>query len=133
MAASEWLSVSLASAAAGVRGRPYWLLIAGPLFALCLYTYGPAKLFVPLFLLGALVVYARRLWAVRRMTALAALLMVVTGLPVALFDVAHGERSRHYFRNTTSLDSSASLADNARRVQTLSRDELLKRQASGAS
>jgi 4-amino-4-deoxy-L-arabinose transferase-like glycosyltransferase len=105
-----------AALVAGVRGRPYWLLIAGPLFAFCLYTYGPAKLFVPLFLLGALVVYARRLWAVRRMAALAVLLMVVTGLPVALFDVAHGERSRHYFRNTTILDSSASLADNARRV-----------------
>ncbi len=105
-----------AALAAGVRGRPYWLLIAGPLFALCLYTYAPAKLFVPLFLLGALAVYGRRLWAVRRMAALALLLTVISGLPVVLFDLVHRDRSQHYFQNTTILDSSKSAVDNARRV-----------------
>ena len=45
---------AFAALAAGVRGRPRWLLLAGPLFALCFYTYGPAKVFVPAFLLGAI-------------------------------------------------------------------------------
>src|SRR5262249_28168717 len=70
--------LAFAALAAGVRGRPRWLLVAGPLLALCLYTYGPAKLFVPAFLLGAAVVYARGLWAVRGTAALAILLMMLT-------------------------------------------------------
>lgn len=107
---------AFAALAVGVRGRPWWLLVAGPLFALCLYTYAPAKLFVPLFLLGALGIYRRRLWAVRGTAAAAVLLMVVTGLPVALFDLAHRDRSQRYFSNTTVLDPSAGAADNAHRV-----------------
>ena len=71
-----------------MHGRPRWLLAAGPLFALCLYTYGPAKLFVPLFLLGAVLVYARRLWAVRRWVALGLLLAMLTAAPVIVFDFA---------------------------------------------
>jgi hypothetical protein len=39
----------------------------------------------------------------------------------------------HYDEMVAQLESSAAAADNARQAQTLSRDELLKRQASGAS
>ena len=61
----------------GVRGRPRWLLAAGPLFALCLYTYGPAKLFVPLFLLGAAVRLSRAACGRCGGTTAAALLLAV--------------------------------------------------------
>ncbi len=108
--------LGFAALAAGVRGRPRWLLAAGPLFALCLYAYGPAKLFVPLFLLGALAVYARRLWAVRGMAALGVLLMILTALPVGIFDLTHRERSQQYFSRTTTLNSAQSVEENARRV-----------------
>ena len=84
---------AFAALVAGMHGRPRWLLAAGPLFALCFYTYGPAKLFVPLFLLGAVVVYARRLMAVRRWAALGLLLAALTAAPVVAFDVAHRDRS----------------------------------------
>lgn len=108
--------LGFAALAAGVRGRPRWLLAAGPLFALCFYAYGPAKLFVPLFLLGALLLYARRLWAVRGWTALGVLLLILTALPVVVFDVTHRERSQQYFSRTTTLNPSQSVEENARRV-----------------
>ncbi len=105
-----------AALVAGVHGRPRWLHAAGPLFALCLYTYGPAKLFVPLFLLGAAGVYARRLWTVRRATAAALLLAGLTAAPVLVFDVQHRDRSNLYFSRTTTLNASQSASENAARV-----------------
>ena len=102
--------------AAGVRGRPRWLLVAGPLFALCFYTYGPAKLFVPLFLLLALVVYARRLWAVRGTVVMAGVLTLLTAMPVAVFDYVHRDRSNQYFSRTTTLNAAQTVQENAARV-----------------
>ncbi|MFN8640558.1 MAG: glycosyltransferase family 39 protein [Candidatus Binatia bacterium] len=107
---------AFAALAAAVRGRPRWLLLAGPLFALCPYAYGPAKLFVPLFLAGAVLLYARRLWAVRGTVAMAAVLMVLTAMPMVVFDAAHRDRSGQYFSRTTTLNPNQSVEENARRV-----------------
>lgn len=107
---------AFAALAAGVRGRPRWLLLAGPLFALCFYTYGPAKLFVPAFLVGALLLYARRLWAVRGTVVMAAVLTVMTAMPVLVFDLSHRDRSGQYFSRTTTLNPSQTVEENARRV-----------------
>ncbi|MBX3028076.1 glycosyltransferase family 39 protein [bacterium] len=107
---------AFAALAAGVRGRPRWLLLAGPLFALCFYTYGPAKLFVPMFLLGALLLYARRLWAVRGTVIMAAVLTLLTAMPVLVFDLSHRDRSGQYFSRTTTLNPSQTVEQNARRV-----------------
>ena len=99
-----------------MRGRPRWLLLAGPLFSLCFYTYGPAKVFVPVFLLGAILVYARRLWAARGTLAMAVVLMVMTAMPVLVFDYTHRDRSSQYFSRTTTLNPAQSVEENARRV-----------------
>jgi 4-amino-4-deoxy-L-arabinose transferase-like glycosyltransferase len=107
---------AFAALAAGVHGRPRWLLAAGPLFALCLYTYGPAKLFVPLFLPVAALLYARRLWVARRLTLAALLLMALTAAPVLVFDYNHRDRSNQYFSRTTTLSASQPAAENAARV-----------------
>jgi 4-amino-4-deoxy-L-arabinose transferase-like glycosyltransferase len=108
--------LAFAALAAGARGRPRWLLAAGPLFALCLYTYGPAKLFVPFFLLGALLIYGRRLWAVRGTVVMAVVLMVLTAMPVAVFDYMHRDRSNQYFSRTTTLNAAQTVEENVRRV-----------------
>jgi hypothetical protein len=102
--------------AAGVRGRPRWLLVAGPLFGLTLYTYNPAKLFVPLFLLAAAVVYAPRLWARRRHTAAALLLAALAAAPVVAFDIQHRDRASQYFSRTTTLSAAQTVSENAARV-----------------
>lgn len=107
---------AFAALVAGVNGRPRWLLAAGPLFALSLYTYGPAKMFVPLFVFGAVLVYARRLWAVRRWAALAVLLTVLTAAPVMVFDFNHRDRSGQYFSRTTTLNPTQTVSENAARV-----------------
>ena len=107
---------AFAALAAGVRGRRRWLLVAGPLFALCFYAYAPSKLFVPVFLLGALLAYARRLWAVKGTAAAAIALMLLTAVPIIVFDLQHRERSQQYFSRTTTLDPAQSVGDNARRV-----------------
>ena len=107
---------AFAALVAGVHGRPRWLLAAGPLFSLCFYTYGPAKMFVPLFALGAVLVYARRLWAVRRWAALGLLLAALAAAPVVAFDIAHRDRSGQYFSRTTTLNAAQPVAENAARV-----------------
>lgn len=42
--------------------KKYWLFFSALLFGLSVYSYGVAKLFVPLFLLGLLVIYRKYFW-----------------------------------------------------------------------
>ncbi|MEO8605183.1 MAG: glycosyltransferase family 39 protein [bacterium] len=107
---------AFAALAAGVRGWPRWLLAAGPLFSLCFYAYAPSKLFVPLFLLGAVFVYGRRLWRVKGTAAVAIGLMLLTALPIVIFDIQHRDKSQQYFSRTTTLNPAQPVAQNARRV-----------------
>jgi 4-amino-4-deoxy-L-arabinose transferase-like glycosyltransferase len=107
---------AFAALVAGVRGRPRMLPVAAGLFSLCLYTYGPAKLFVPLFVLAAVLLYARRLWAVARWTLIAGVVAAAVALPVVVFDIAHRDRSQQYLKNTTSWQSEQTLQENATRV-----------------
>jgi 4-amino-4-deoxy-L-arabinose transferase-like glycosyltransferase len=73
------------------------------LFGICLYTYVPAKLIVPLFLAGFGLLYWRTLRARWRETALAAGLLVLTAAPVMIFDLAHRKQAGSYFSHTTLL------------------------------
>ncbi len=86
------------------------------LFGLCLYTYVPAKLIVPLFLAGFACLSWRPLVTRWRETALAAGLLALTAAPVVLFDVRHREQSGSYFRETTVLAKPAPPLELARRV-----------------
>lgn len=108
--------LAFAALVRAVRGRPRSLLTAGLLFALCLYSYAPAKLFVPTFLAGAACIYARRLWAMRRWTATAVLILVLTGLPALIFDLRHDEAAGQYFSRTTFWNPGISVAENAGRL-----------------
>ncbi len=100
----------------GVRGRARMLVPAAVLFALSLYAYAPAKMFVPLFLLGAGLLYVRPLIAAGRWTLLAATAAIVTGIPLLVFDYLHRDRSGQYFSETTILRASRSLTENASMV-----------------
>jgi len=77
--------------------------MAAVLLGLCLYTYVPAKLFVPLFLLGFAALYQRPLRARWRESLLAAALLVVTVTPLAIFDLVHRGQAGSYFEQTTIL------------------------------
>ncbi len=97
----------------GVRGRPRRLVPAAVLFAISLYAYAPAKMFVPLFLLGAGVLYLRPLLAAGRWAWFGAGAAIVTGLPLLVFDLLHRDRAGQYFAETTVLRASNSLLENA--------------------
>lgn len=109
-------AAGFASFLLAVRGRPRWLIGSGIFFALSLYAYAPAKMFVPLFIVGAALLHAGELWRNARWCAAGALAAIVTGLPVAIFDLTHGDKSRQYFRDTTILRDSMSVLENANRV-----------------
>ena len=85
---------------------------AAVLFGLCLYTYVPAKLFVPLFLAGVALLYRRALRARWRETALAA---AAAGADRrcrwSIFDVTHREQ-----RAATSPTPRSSPATSRRRA-----------------
>jgi 4-amino-4-deoxy-L-arabinose transferase-like glycosyltransferase len=91
----------------GRRSLPRAALFLG----LSLYTYAPAKLFVPLFIAGFAYVNLRLLRARWREALLAAVVLVATAAPVLVFDMTHPEQAGLYFRRTTILESGAGTAE----------------------
>jgi 4-amino-4-deoxy-L-arabinose transferase-like glycosyltransferase len=73
------------------------------LIGYCVYTYAPAKLFVPLFLAGFAGLYHRRLLERWRESVLAALLLALTVTPVLVFDLQHRRQATSYFAATSLL------------------------------
>jgi 4-amino-4-deoxy-L-arabinose transferase-like glycosyltransferase len=84
-------------------------------FGVSLYTYVPAKLFVPLFVAIFCVLYLPELWRRRREAALAFAVLAITVAPVIVFDLTHQRQSSQYFRNTSILGSDAPPEELARR------------------
>ena len=80
-----------------------------------LYTYVPAKLFVPLFVIGFTLLYLPELWRRRWESAIALGVLLVTVAPVAVFDVTHQRQSGQYFRATSIFGSGGSSDELARR------------------
>jgi 4-amino-4-deoxy-L-arabinose transferase-like glycosyltransferase len=83
----------------GRRTLPAAMLFLG----IALYTYVPAKLFVPLLLAGYAFVSYRTLLARRDEVLAAAVVLLVVALPVVVFDVAHRDLTGAYFRRTSLL------------------------------
>jgi 4-amino-4-deoxy-L-arabinose transferase-like glycosyltransferase len=71
---------------------------------LSLYTYAPAKLFVPLFGLGFAALYAPLLLRRWKESLLALVVLATTISPAIIFDVTHQRRAGSYFRHTTILE-----------------------------
>jgi len=84
-------------------------------FGLSLYTYVPAKLFVPLFLLGFTLLYLPELWRRRREALLAFVVLILTAAPVIVFDLTHQRQSSQYFRATSIFGADAPADELARR------------------
>ena len=81
------------------------------MLGLCLYTYAPAKLFVPLFVIGFAVVYRHALLHRWRESIIAAILLGLTVAPVVIFDLRNADRAGRYLSGTTFLQSDKSLID----------------------
>ncbi len=99
-----------------VRGDGRWLVAAAVLFSLSLYTYAPAKMFVPLFIAVLAWLYLPQAWARLRWVVAGAGAAILVGLPLALFDLRHRDRTGQYFSETTVLDASLTWLENLRNV-----------------
>lgn len=84
-----------------LQGRRLFPL-AALLFGYSLYTYAIAKLFVPVFLAGcALLFFRRELWQRRREVLVAGGVLLLTIVPLIVFDLQNRERAGHYFSDTS--------------------------------
>ena len=111
-----FFAAGLGSFLKATRGDGRWLIPSAVLFALSLYTYAPAKMFVPLFILIATLVYFRAVMGIARWVLPGVAAALLTGLPLAIFDWQHSERTGQYFRETTILDTALPFMENAQRV-----------------
>jgi len=85
-------------------------------FGLCFYCYAIAYLFVPLFVIGATILYLPTLLRRWRESLLGFIALVATLSPMGWFYYQHQDLATQYFRNTTNLEGAQSLADQATRV-----------------
>jgi 4-amino-4-deoxy-L-arabinose transferase-like glycosyltransferase len=70
-------------------------------FALCFYAYQPANLFVPLFLVGFMLLYLPLLLRRWGESVVALAVVLATAAPAAIFHYTHQPQSTQYFRGMT--------------------------------
>ena len=69
----------------GIRGRPGCLILSGVMFALSLYSYYSARVFIPLFLIGTGIIYFRELLENKKQTIIGVLIILAVLVPLSLF------------------------------------------------
>ena len=84
-------------------------------FAMCIYAYAIANLFMLLFMLGFSLLYLPDLLRRWRETLFALVVLAVTLTPVAVFNYRHQQLITQYFRNTTWLRPAEDLHAQAQR------------------
>jgi 4-amino-4-deoxy-L-arabinose transferase-like glycosyltransferase len=85
-------------------------------FGLCFYAYAIANLFVPLFVVGATLLYLPSLLRRWRESLLAFIVLVATISPIGVLYFTRQDLTTQYFRNTTTLRPEEPLATQAERV-----------------
>ncbi|MFH1539460.1 MAG: glycosyltransferase family 39 protein, partial [bacterium] len=90
--------VTVAAAACLVRALrfPAWALPAAALFGLSFYCYAPAFAFVPLFLLGFLILFRKEVRRNLKTYAVSGLVLIVLFLPHLLPGLKGGEQAEHF-------------------------------------
>ena len=68
--------------------RPQWLILSSFLFSISIYTYNSARVFVPLFLLGLIIIYREYLWKNRYYTLLAFLSFSLLFVPQLIYHLS---------------------------------------------
>ncbi len=65
--------------------KPVYIFPSAIAFAVCLYTYSFARVFVPLFMVGLLFMFWRELWKIRKQALLSAILFLCIFVPLFRF------------------------------------------------
>ena len=86
----------------GLRKKRAWHWCASAFFfGLCSYAYAPARLQVPLFLLGATLIYLKHILKRKRAFLLAVAVFVLTVFPSVRFSYVNREKAQRYFKTTS--------------------------------
>lgn len=75
--------------------KPIWWTLAAIPFAISVYTYNSARVFTPLFLFAAGIIYRRDFWKHKKETLLAGLLFILLMLPLIPFIVSGEAKARY--------------------------------------
>lgn len=100
-------AVGLVAFANGRRSLSWAALALGA----SLYTYVPAKLFVPLFVATFAWLFRRELWQRRRESIVGGALLLAVALPTVVFDLSNQDRSSRYLRGTTFVTADMGITD----------------------
>ena len=100
----------------GTVRRSAWLFPGAFFMGLSLYTYGTAKIFVPLFLLGYVLLFVKYLWSKKLATLLAICIFAGTAYPVARYSLKYPERARSRFKQISIFNGKRPAGENARLI-----------------
>ena len=92
----------------GLKGKSRYLVLSAVPFGITVYTYAVARLFLPLFFIGFLIIYLRRIWRKKAAFALFILVMSLVLIPQVLFMIRSPQAARSRFDaiSILSLDKS---------------------------
>jgi 4-amino-4-deoxy-L-arabinose transferase-like glycosyltransferase len=65
--------------------QPNYLLLSAIVFGLSLHTYQSARVFVPLFLIGLILIYRHQLWHIKKQVVLSSILFLLIFVPLFSF------------------------------------------------
>lgn len=86
----------------GVKRKKNWCwYVSAVFFGLCFYAYAPSKLQVPLFLLGAAIIYIKEVWRRKIGFLLALAVFALTVAPSLHFSYKNKARAQRYFKSTS--------------------------------
>lgn len=68
-----------------IKGRPKFLYLSAVIFSLSLYSYYAARVFIPLFLIGIVIIFFRELMQIKKQALISGLLILCVLVPLSLF------------------------------------------------
>lgn len=92
--ATLWISLGIWFFIRGFKNQKWFIVSAIP-FALSVFTYNSARIFTPLFLFVALIIYRKKLSESKKAVLISFLVFIVLMIPLAPF-LLSGERSARY-------------------------------------
>lgn len=92
--ATLWVSLGIWFIVKGFKNQ-IWFIVSMIPFALSVFTYNSARMFTPLFLFAALLIYRKKLLKSKKIVLISFLVFIVLLIPLAPF-LLSGERSARY-------------------------------------
>lgn len=83
--------------------KSIFLMLSSAVWAISLYSYSTARLFVPLMLAGLLYFYRKQIWQNRKAFMFALLIMAILAAPLVAYNISHWETIQGRFQEISIL------------------------------